>query len=85
MDWLPTTRPRSEEPPTVQVAPHDFHPCPSCASQSASGRSQSVALEFGQGRVVVIGEMGVLTDYSVRNADNRQFSLKILRWLLREI
>jgi hypothetical protein len=82
MDWLPSTSPR---PPTGQNEPRDFNPCPSCTPQSAAGRSQGVAFEFGQGRVVVIRETGVLTDYSVRNADNRRFSLNIIRWLLREI
>jgi hypothetical protein len=29
--------------------------------------------------------MGVLTDYSLRDADNRQFTLNIVRWLARAL
>jgi hypothetical protein len=35
--------------------------------------------------LVVVGEMGVLSDYSVREADNRRFALNIVRWLAREL
>jgi hypothetical protein len=55
-----------------------------CATRPAGGRSQAIALEAGRGRVVVGGEMGVLFDYSVRDADNRRFALNIVRWLAQE-
>jgi hypothetical protein len=63
----------------------DFNPCPTCATRPAGGRNQAIALEAGRGRVVVVGEMGVLTDYSVREADNRRFARNIVRWLAREL
>jgi hypothetical protein len=47
--------------------------------------AEAIALEVGRGRMVVVGEMGVLTDYSVREADNRRFALNIMRWLAREL
>ena len=43
-------------------------------------RSQS-----GHSIMVVVGELGVLTDYSVREADNRRFALNIVRWLARRL
>jgi hypothetical protein len=81
-DWLPKTGLRRD---AATNGPRDFNPCPACAERSAGGRSQAIALEFGRGRVVVVGEMGVLTDYSLRDADNRQFALNIVRWLARAL
>jgi hypothetical protein len=81
-DWLPKAGLRQE---AATTRPRDFNPCPACAEQSAGGRSQAIALEFGRGRVVVVGELGVLADYSSRDADNRQFTLNIVRWLAREL
>ena len=82
VDWLPPPT-GSREPPVRAV--RDFNPCPTCATRPAGGRSQAIALEVGRGRVVVVGEMGVLIDYSVREADNRRFALNIIRWLAREL
>ena len=82
VDWLPPPAGPSE--PAVPGV-RDFNPCPTCATRPAAGRSQAIALEVGRGRVVVVGEMGVLTDYSVREADNRRFALNIVRWLSREL
>jgi hypothetical protein len=58
---------------------------------SAKGRSQGVALEFGQGRVVVLGEAGMLSAQRVGGGrlfgmntpgiDNRQLALNIMHWL----
>jgi hypothetical protein len=63
---------------------------------SASGQSQGLALKFGKGRVVVLGEAAQLsaqlTGIAERNprnmmgmnapgSDNRQFALNILHWL----
>ncbi len=59
---------------------------------SAAGRWQGLAMEFGKGRVVVLGEAAMLTaqidDRSGRkfgmNAggnDNRAFALNVVRWL----
>ncbi len=86
VDWQPLTSMMPSTLPAPQpatVEPRDFNPCPTCGRRSAAGRSQGLAFEFGQGRVVFLGEMGVLTDYSVREMDNRQFTLNVVRWLLR--
>jgi hypothetical protein len=59
---------------------------------SAAGRSQGVALKFGQGRVVVLGEASQITaqqagpqqrpmGMNYPNCDNRQFTLNIMHWL----
>ena len=82
LDWLPPPTGPSE--PAV-AGVRDFNPCPTCTTRPAGGRSQAIALEVGRGRVVVVGEMGVLTDYSVREVDNRRFALNIVRWLAREL
>jgi hypothetical protein len=82
VDWLPPPTGSSE---AAVAGVRDFNPCPTCATRPAGGRSQAIALEVGRGRVVVVGEMGVLTDYSVREADNRRFALNIIRWLGRQI
>jgi len=59
--------------------------------QSAKGRSQGVALTYGQGRVVVLGEAGMLTAQFNRdhskfgmnvNADNKILALNIMHWLI---
>ena len=57
---------------------------------SAAGRSQGLALGFGKGRVVVLGEAAMLTAQIVRQErfgmqvsgnDNRQLALNIMHWL----
>jgi len=58
---------------------------------SASGRAQGVALNFGKGRVVVLGEAAMLSaqvtpgglrfGMSVSGTDNRQLALNIMHWL----
>ncbi len=61
---------------------------------SAAGRSQGVALAFGAGRVVVLGEASELTaqlagpqnrpmGMNYPGIDNRQLALNILHWLSR--
>jgi hypothetical protein len=62
---------------------------------SARGRAQGIALESGQGRVVVLGEAGMLSAQRDRRGqpvgmnfpgyDNRQLALNILHWLSRLI
>jgi hypothetical protein len=56
----------------------------------AMGRSQGVAFKYGKGRVVVLGEAGVLSAQRQRDgafgmndtrADNRQLALNIMHWL----
>ncbi len=58
---------------------------------AAAGRSQGVALAFGKGRVVVLGEAAELSaqvyglsgqmGMNVPGIDNRQMALNIVRWL----
>jgi hypothetical protein len=64
------------------------------APVSAACRAQAVALEYGQGRVVVLGEAAMLTaqldgrtkkpfGMNVAGIDNRQFALNTMHWLSR--
>lgn len=58
---------------------------------SATGRAQGLALNFGKGRVVVLGEAAMLTaqvtpggvrfGMNISGIDNRQFALNIMHWL----
>lgn len=55
---------------------------------SAKGRAQGVALQFGKGRVVLLGEAaifrtGILEDSVNGGFDNRQLALNIVHWLSR--
>ena len=59
---------------------------------SAAGRAQGIALKFGKGRVIVLGEAAMLTaqigaedkrpfGMNVQGIDNRQLALNIMHWL----
>ncbi|HLG17490.1 MAG TPA: hypothetical protein VJH03_23805 [Blastocatellia bacterium] len=58
---------------------------------SAAGRAQGIAMQFGKGRVVVLGEAAALTaqvarrgfkfGMNVSGTDNRQLALNIMHWL----
>jgi hypothetical protein len=59
---------------------------------SASGRAQGIAIKFGAGRVIVLGEAGMLSAQLVgprqvhfgmnrSGIDNRQLALNIMHWL----
>jgi hypothetical protein len=61
---------------------------------SAAGRAQGIAMKFGKGRVIVLGEAGMLSAQVVSNGpqqmkfgmnrpgiDNRQLALNIMHWL----
>ncbi len=60
-------------------------------SVSAAGRTQGLTIKFGKGRVVVLGEAGLLTaqidsegrafGMNYPNNDNKQFALNIMHWL----
>jgi hypothetical protein len=66
-------------------------------STSVAGRAQGIAMPFGNGRIVVLGEAGFLTAQLVRFEDGRemrfglnvpgyddqQFALNVLHWLSR--
>ena len=60
---------------------------------SALGRSQGVALKFGKGKVVVLGEAAMLTAQKNRddakvgmnyNLDNKKLALNIIHWLTKK-
>jgi hypothetical protein len=81
----------------IDVFPYEYKPTPQGDAApdpkrvSAAGRAQGVALEYGKGRVVVLGEAAMLTaqvaqrgfrfGMNVPNFDNRQLALNILHWL----
>jgi hypothetical protein len=78
--------------PTAREYPKN--PSPDWDFRSAANLAQGVALEFGDGRVVVLGEAAVLTSQVARFAgqtfrfgmsregyDNRQLALNIMHWL----
>jgi hypothetical protein len=61
--------------------------------QRPAGRSQGLAFELGRGRVVVLGEGGMVTaqvservryGINIADNDNRQFVLNVMRWLSRK-
>ena len=85
VDWIPHGAPGAPSNATEQSQARDVNPCQSCDQVSAAGRSQGLAFAFGKGRVVVIGEIGALVDYSVPGMQNRQFALNIVRWLNRQL
>lgn len=73
----------------------DFTPGPQGAegtTKSAAGRAQGIALRFGKGRVVVMGEAGMMSaqlagpdkrkfGMNRPGIDNRQLVLNIMHWL----
>jgi hypothetical protein len=64
---------------------------PANAGTSAAGRAQGIALRFGRGRVVVLGEAAMLSAQLGREGmrvginrpglDNRQLALNLMHWL----
>jgi hypothetical protein len=54
--------------------------------RSVAGLAQAVALPYGRGRVVVLGEAAALTAQRIgmnrRDVDNQQFALNIVHWLM---
>lgn len=70
----------------------DVMPGPNNAPVSAAGRAQGIAMKFGRGRVVVLGEAGMLSaqvagpqrvpfGMNRPGLDNRQLALNIMHWL----
>jgi hypothetical protein len=82
--------------PTAREAP-DVKQMQGGTGISAGGRAQGLALEIGRGRVVMMGEAGMLTAQLIRRPsqpdfrfgmnvsgnDNRQFALNVMHWLSR--
>ncbi|HEY9401694.1 MAG TPA: hypothetical protein VIQ24_03295 [Pyrinomonadaceae bacterium] len=66
---------------------------PNKATTPAAGRTQGIAMGFGKGRVIVLGEAGMLSaqidnkgrafGMNYPNTDNRQLALNIMHWLTR--
>jgi hypothetical protein len=67
-------------------------PGPNAKRVSAAGRAQGIAMKFGKGRVIVMGEAGMLSAQLTGNPgvpfgmnrpgiDNRQLALNIMHWL----
>jgi hypothetical protein len=65
---------------------------PTNTRSSAAGRAQGIALKFGKGRVVVMGEAAMLSaqlagpqkmkfGMNQPGLDNRQFVLNVIHWL----
>jgi len=70
----------------------EYVPPPPNFEKQPAGRIQATILEYGEGRVVVIGEAGMLTaqienghrfGMNVDGTDNRQFTLNVMHWLSR--
>jgi hypothetical protein len=70
----------------------DMMPGPNANRVSAAGRAQGIAINFGKGRVIVLGEAGMLSAQVVGQQqmkfgmnrpgiDNRQLALNIMHWL----
>jgi hypothetical protein len=66
---------------------------PAKTTTPAAGRAQGIAMSFGKGRVIVLGEAGMLSaqidnkgrafGMNYPNTDNRQLALNIVHWLTR--
>ena len=71
----------------------DRMPGPDSKPISAAGRAQGIALNFGKGRAVFLGEAAMLSAQAGPNQmkfgmnypgiDNRQLALNIVHWLSR--
>jgi hypothetical protein len=72
----------------------EYVPAGSELRPQPAGEAQGVALEWGRGRVVVLGEAGMLTaqvaegkpfGMNLAGNDNRQFALNVMHWLSRRL
>jgi hypothetical protein len=76
---------------TLPIGAKEFVPPPPDFKEQPAGDSQGLAFEFGQGRVVVLGEAGMLTAQVEggkpfgfnETKENRQFALNLMHWLTR--
>jgi hypothetical protein len=70
----------------------DTAPSPAGKDASAAGRAQGIAVKFGKGRLVVLGEAGMLSallsgrekspvGLNYPGIDNKQLALNIMHWL----
>ena len=78
-------------PPDQKPSASPEEPLPDHKPVSASGRAQGIAMSYGLGKVVVLGDAAMLTaqigsrgyrfGMNVAGADNRQLALNIMHWL----
>ncbi|MFY9610381.1 MAG: DUF4350 domain-containing protein [Blastocatellia bacterium] len=78
-------------PPPAAKSKSPDEPAPDHTTVSAAGRAQGLALELGNGRVVVLSEAAMLTaqvaprgfrfGMNAPGNDNRQLALNIMHWL----
>jgi hypothetical protein len=70
----------------------EYVPPPPRFKEQRAGNMQAAVLEYERGRVIVLGEAGMLTaqvddgttfGMNVPGVDNRQFTLNLVRWLSR--
>ena len=70
----------------------EYVPPPPQFEKQLAGKTQAAVVEYGKGRVVVIGEAGMLTaqidqgfrfGMNVAGTHNRQFTLNVMHWLSR--
>ncbi len=89
-----TAADRKPLPPKIERVGNDTRVYPQYADPvPAAGRAQGVALTFGKGRVVVLGEAAMMTaqldgeghpfGMNVPGNENRRLALNILHWLTR--
>lgn len=88
-------QPQEQVPPGMNLPPGTIATrvqLPENAAISAAGRAQGIAFRFGRGRVVVLGEAGMLSaqlgaakgipfGMNRPGIDNRQLALNIVHWL----
>ena len=96
VDRLPTAGTQGQAPLRPQARRRAPGAADGGQTVSAAGRAQGVALTFGQGRVVVLGEASQLSaqlagsqnrpmGMNFPGTDNRQMALNIMHWLSRLI
>ncbi|HKQ18544.1 MAG TPA: hypothetical protein VJW75_02240, partial [Candidatus Eisenbacteria bacterium] len=89
-----------DEPPGATVllrlpeSAMEFVPVADSLAAVPAGRAQGIAMEWGKGRVVVLGEAAMMTAQTHKGVpfgmntpdnDNRQFALNTMRWLSRKL
>lgn len=76
----------------LPAAAKEFVPPPPDFTEQPAGNGQGFAIEFGGGRVVVLGEAGMLTaqiegderfGMNQEGVDNKQLALNVVHWLSR--
>ena len=74
----------------LRLPPTAVEQIPNRPEPATAGNAQGVALDYGRGRVVVLGEAAMLTaqtveghrfGMSMEGLDNRQFALNVMHWL----